>query len=206
MELKVFVFFLLPVLFSDRGVTSLSVPSVLARRKRSDDGNALTPVVEHLSQQVSSINAELSALKNRANKLETSVAFLVWHTTNPLTADSGKTLVMNHPVTNIGHGYDPLTGIFTAPVSGLYDFQASFMPYIGRTKKVYAAIYVDGQMMAEGVADSQHNFWDQSTIRAIVHVTSGQKVFVKNVSSWAAYYSSTSQPYTSFSGFLVKAD
>ena len=81
------------------------------------------------------------------------------------------------------------------------------MPYAQTTKKVYAGIFVDGQQVAEGVADSQHGFWDQTTIRAVVHVTSGQKVRVRNVlSSLADYYSAGGQPYTTFSGFLLKAD
>lgn len=81
------------------------------------------------------------------------------------------------------------------------------MPYAVTAKKVYAGIFIDGRQVAEGVADSQHGFWDQTTIRAVVHVTSGQKVMVRNILSGVAeYYSSGGQPYTTFSGFLLRAD
>ena len=81
------------------------------------------------------------------------------------------------------------------------------MPYAPTVKKVYAGIFLEEQQVAEGVADSQHGFWDQTTIRAVVHVTSGQRVTVREASGLGAqYYGDTGQPYTTFSGYLVKAD
>ena len=50
----------------------------------------------------------------------------------------------------------------TYPASGLH--------------KTYAKIVVNGKMVAEGVADGGHGYWDQTTIRSLVQVTAGQEV------------------------------
>lgn len=55
--------------------------------------------------------------------LEKTVAFHVWANHNPLHAAANTILVLDHVALNVGNSYDPLTGVFTAPVSGLYDFQ-----------------------------------------------------------------------------------
>ena len=78
------------------------------------------------------------------------------------------------------------------------------MCYPSPGQKVYAAIYVGSQIEAEGVADCGHVFWDQTTVRSVVHVTSGQKVTLKNTEDAAARF--YGYHYTSFSGFLLKAD
>ena len=136
----------------------------------------------------------------------TTVAFHACHKTNPLSVTAKKTLTLNHAVTNIGNAYDTQTGIFTVPIDGLYDFQATIMNNVDIAVTAYVGLYVDNDMMAKGVSDSRHGCWDQSTIRAVVYVKKGQKVYLKNVSSAAEYYGSISEPYTTFSGFLINAD
>ena len=132
---------------------------------------------------------------------DTVVAFSAWSSTRPVQAVSHGTIILNHASTNIGNAYDTTTGVFTAPVSGLYDFQATIMPNsIGH--EVYAAIVVDNARVAMAVADTDHDDWDQSTLKAVVHVNAGQKVRLKNGSAPSDYHA----PYTTFSGILVKAD
>ena len=78
------------------------------------------------------------------------------------------------------------------------------MPHTATNKEVYAGIYVDSSRVVQGVADSQHGFWDQTTIRAIVHLGAGQHVTLRNTEDAVRnYYSYT---YTTFSGYLVQAD
>ena len=137
--------------------------------------------------------------------LDTTVAFYALHDTNPLLVDSNETLILNYAATNIGNAYDTQTGVFTAPVNGLYDFQATITIYVNIVSQVCAGLYVDDCMLAKGAAYISGSV--QSTLRAVAHVKKGQKVCLKNaLSSEAEYYSCLAEPYTTFSGFLIKAD
>ena len=72
---------------------------------------------------------------------------------------------------------------------------------------VHLGLYVDNDIQAEGLSDSRHNYYDQPTINAVVHVQAGQRVYLKNPDSFTAdYVSSSVGPYTTFSGFLIRAD
>lgn len=81
--------------------------------------------------------------------------------------------------------------------------QAGFMQREFSGKIIHAAIYINERAVAGGLADGT-NAWDQTSIRAIVHVTAGQKVALKNNSLFAVNFHG--YEYTTFSGFLIKAD
>ena len=128
---------------------------------------------------------------------------------NPIQTANGGTLVLNHAVTNVGNAYNTLSGIFTAPVPGLYHFQTTFLSYhTGNNQHANAAIYVDGTRMARGISDTRHGCNDQTTISTIVHLTAGQQVYVKNDSGAAKDYRAygVTDPFTTFSGLLLHGD
>ncbi|KAK7094879.1 hypothetical protein V1264_006368 [Littorina saxatilis] len=135
--------------------------------------------------------------------LEKTVAFYAGNSNDKIPTALSGTVILDTAFTNVGNGYDTSTGVFTAPVSGLYDFQAVFMQREFSGNDIYAAIYINERAVAGGVADG-NGAWDQASIRAIVHVTAGQKVALKNKSNRAVNF--YGHEYTRFSGFLIKAD
>nr|KAG5700179.1 hypothetical protein BaRGS_011022 [Batillaria attramentaria] len=194
------------------------------RVKRSDDSAPLQAVVDNLVQEVTSLKAQLvaeqtarqkqiadeqtarqnqdTAILSKLDKYGTTVAFYAW-STSTITATPLGTLIIPGAATNIGNAYDPQTGFFTSPVSGLYMFHATLMDH-DQTGYSEAGIYVDGSQVAETISDSRHGYWDNPAMAAIVHVTAGQKVHVRSNDNTVTHFYGAK--YTTFSGFLIRAD
>lgn len=100
-------------------------------------------------------------------------------------------------VTNVGNGYDPYTGIFTAPVPGNY---AIFLTIMGTGAR-------DGTLKIEkGGAPLNYVHTmpslNQGSTLVTSHFRAGEKVFIRQNSQVAIRGSW----YTVFSGFLIHAD
>ncbi|KAK7111788.1 complement C1q-like protein 3 isoform X2 [Littorina saxatilis] len=188
-------------------ISSLVCVLLIQGRVMADEDAWMT-----LSQQFATMNAEIQALKAWTSQLTAilnkTVAFHAWGSTNPVQATALGNIILNHAATNIGNAFDTLTGVFSAPVSGLYDFQASVVSYDrGANKYVHGAIYVDDAIQAIGISDNRHGYYGQATFKTVVHVKAGQKVYVKNTDNKVSqYYDSLGSPHTTFSGFLIRAD
>nr|KAG5701783.1 hypothetical protein BaRGS_000773 [Batillaria attramentaria] len=115
----------------------------------------------------------------------------------------GATIVLPQVLTNIGNAYDPQTGLFAAPVSGLYMFFASYMHADTGGPEAYVQMYVDGNKVTESVSDDRSHTWDHGSMRAIVHLNTGQRV---RLSSCCFDVRLHGGMYTTFSGFLIRAD
>ncbi|XP_052789271.1 cerebellin-3-like isoform X2 [Mya arenaria] len=63
----------------------------------------------------------------QANMNHSPVAFFATISSSFTTSSSYQTLVFDKVLTDVGGGYKPGTGVFTAPVNGLYVFSASVM-------------------------------------------------------------------------------
>ena len=135
--------------------------------------------------------------------LDTTVAFHAWNNARYVQATAGGTIILNYTSSNVGNAFDTLTGVFTAPVSGLYDLQASIMSArVGANQHAHVAIFVDNNSVALAISDTDHGFWNQATMKTIIQVNAGQRVYLKNTELVARDYL---EPNTTFSGFLIKA-
>jgi hypothetical protein len=129
------------------------------------------------------------------------IAFYAHHLKDMLLDTSNELLKFEKTFTNEGSGYDTSTGLFTAPVGGLYQFSV----HTCALQNNYAYL---GLVLEDNVIAADANYGDNShgcnTFGAIIRVRSGGKVWVKTTSS-----SSNRQLYqdfyrmNTFSGVLV---
>jgi hypothetical protein len=99
--------------------------------------------------------------------------------------------------TNIGNGYNPNTGKFTAPQSGLYQISGTVMSAIGKT--LHAYMFKNDKQTVSAYAGRGHN---SGTINIVLKLQKGDTVYMKHQNITTTLYSSSSV-YCAFSGFLI---
>ena len=109
-----------------------------------------------------------------------------------------KTVLLNE-----GLGYNPNTGHFTAPTSGVYQFSYFIGHNSDPPSQTWARLVANGHVVNAAVADAMHKYIDlQGGNVGIVRLNAGEKAWIE---SWhqgdavfnAGYYFST------FSGVLI---
>ena len=81
-------------------------------------------------------------------------------------------------ITNDGSGYDPQTGVFTCPTSGLYLF--SFTVETFHTNSAYASLVANGNVIAHAIAEPFHSKQDaQGSNAAVLRLKRGNTVWIR---------------------------
>ncbi|XP_060598350.1 complement C1q tumor necrosis factor-related protein 5-like [Ruditapes philippinarum] len=127
------------------------------------------------------IEAEKEKLIQLQGKLEQPpIAFYAHHLKDLKLDTTDEILIFEKTFTNEGTGYDTSTGLFTAPVGGLYQFSVHTCAYY--KKYAFIGLVLEGNVIA---ADA--NYGDEShgcnNFGSIVRVKSGEQVWVKSTSS-----------------------
>jgi hypothetical protein len=76
----------------------------------------------------------------------------------------------------------------------------------GHTSDATAVLLLENTRIGVSLSNENHNRYSQSTIRAVVHVNTGQRVMARNSGHDADYHAGVNSGYTAFTGVLIKAD
>lgn len=140
--------------------------------------------------QITVLCASVSALK-------TSVGFTVGVTSSSSSWNGG-ILIYPHVVSNIGNGYNPSTGKFTAPTDGTYVFFITVVAY--GSQSVYTDIVHNSSRKVRTMSHNSASH-QTGTNMAVLPLYKGDSVWVIHWSG-AGYYA-YDVPITTFSGFLL---
>ncbi|XP_063404334.1 uncharacterized protein LOC134687808 [Mytilus trossulus] len=128
------------------------------------------------------------------------IAFSAYRT-SPLTLQQGRKVIFDKVWTNVGNGYDPITGVFTAPRAGLYHItglilsntDGSFYSRLYHNKVVASGSYITGDGYKTGTFD------------VVFSLQKGDEVYIAGYHG--TYYSdmiySDSEIHVTFSGHSV---
>jgi len=134
--------------------------------------------------------------------LSTKVAFhaLIRDQAIPFTVRKNDVIKFNQVHTNVGVAYNKDTGIFVAPISGVYFFTLNIVAKEGDF--VEASIVKNDIIQATAVSDVRAKTWDQGSASAVLYLEKGDNVGVKVLYPFGIHVLS-GHGKTSFGGYLV---
>ncbi|XP_069127252.1 complement C1q-like protein 4 [Argopecten irradians] len=114
---------------------------------------------------------------------------------------NNEAIVFDQVLTNVGQAYDPTTGMFTCPFSGVYEFAATIVSN-GAHKNLDAELVMAGKRLAR-LHSTVYGF-DQGTQVVITKCQEGQHV-------WVRHFGTSDTPelpagYSAFAGHLIHID
>ena len=132
--------------------------------------------------------------------MSTRIGFTAGVTSDSSSWNSG-TLVFPKVITNVGNGYNPFDGVFTAPRAGVYVFFVNVQNY--GTQSIYVDIVFNGATKVRAmVSQSDEEYNDAGSNLAVLSLQTGDRVWVKHYAG-QGYYTHSDSPLTTFSGFLI---
>nr|XP_022292085.1 uncharacterized protein LOC111103252 [Crassostrea virginica] len=122
--------------------------------------------------------------------------------TSPSDSWNSGTLVFPKVITNVGNGYNPSDGVFTAPRAGVYVFFVNVQSY--DTKYIYVDIVLNGSTKVRTMAFSYngHGYNEAGPNLAVLSLQTGDRVWVKHHKG-NGYWTNSDGLITTFSGFLI---
>ncbi|XP_061571447.1 complement C1q-like protein 2 [Cololabis saira] len=107
-------------------------------------------------------------------------------------------------ITNLGNNYDSSTGKFTCHVSGIYFFTYHVLMRGGDGTSMWADLCKNGQVRASAIAQDADQNYDYASNSAVLHLDSGDEVYVKLDGGKA--HGGNNNKYSTFSGFILYPD
>ncbi|XP_056323434.1 cerebellin 13 [Danio aesculapii] len=182
-------------------ITPEQLKNIEARLKATEEtvkelkreNEALRILAKGSSDKLESIEAE-----NKAKKVAFSAGLLASGSQQTGPFNTRQTLVYKKIFANFGNAYDSSTGIFTAPVNGVYFFR--FYAHAHPTNQMAVSLHKNNQIQCS-VFSLRHESNANGSNGVVLSLDRGDQLFTQLWEKSWVYDDDYS--YTSFSGFLL---
>ncbi|XP_078322275.1 complement C1q-like protein 3 isoform X3 [Crassostrea virginica] len=176
--------------------------SLLALYCGYNEAKNTKPILEEFRKDYSSITKACKAVGFVRDNCSTrdhlrKVAFTVAVKSSSASLYS-KTLIFDHIISNVGNGYNPSTGVFTAPRAGTYVFYVAAVEY--STYYLTLDIVINSAAKVRLVGYNSASY-QTGTNMVSQYLRRGDDVHIKHTGG-KGYYSMT-VPATTFTGFMI---
>ncbi|XP_035864674.1 complement C1q-like protein 4 isoform X1 [Sander lucioperca] len=155
---------------------------------------------EQAAQQKTEVDKLKKQLQVRQVAFSASLVVADPKTTGPFPTDT--TLIFKHVVTNIGNAYNSNTGMFTAPVRGVYHFEWSVAAKGDNSHGSGAWLVKNTQNVFMAYEYEAYGFMSSSKAVALL-LEVGDVVFVRLVAEGSNVAYDDKSHHTTFSGHLL---
>ncbi|XP_041798183.1 complement C1q tumor necrosis factor-related protein 3-like [Chelmon rostratus] len=161
-----------------------------------------------LKSRLTSSESELQELREELQAIRTKtespkVAFTAALTDSGLLGpfNTDTTIVYSKVFTNTGQAYNPFTGIFTAPVKGVYYFRFTGMDHRSAVH-MGVALYKNGQrLMLTYEINVNNGYFEHMSNGATLELEKGDTVYLRLPANKGLY--DNNESHNTFSGFLL---
>ncbi|XP_040899611.1 complement C1q tumor necrosis factor-related protein 3-like [Toxotes jaculatrix] len=147
------------------------------------------------------LRGELQTLRTNAesSKVAFSAALTDSGLLGPFNTDT--TIVYSNVFTNIGQAYNPITGVFTAPVKGVYYFRFTGMDYRSNVHMGVALYKNSERIMLTYEINVNNGYFEHMSNGATLELEKGDVVSLRLPANKGLY--DNNESHNTFSGFLL---
>ncbi|XP_052815034.1 complement C1q tumor necrosis factor-related protein 3-like [Mya arenaria] len=160
--------------------------------------------VESLALDIQQLTERLERLENEKHSESGPVAFTAYLSTNMGTVSPHQHIIFDNVITNVGGSYNALQGHFTAPVRGVYVFHVMITSLMGHSASVQ--LLHNGNWIGHVLADDLPSSHETSTLSVSVQLEKSDQIWVQNEYAYSGVESIDGNRWSSFVGYLVKAN
>uniref|UniRef100_A0A3B4H0T7 Complement C1q subcomponent subunit B-like n=1 Tax=Pundamilia nyererei TaxID=303518 RepID=A0A3B4H0T7_9CICH len=165
--------------------------------KLLEDFGALTEKVNSVETRLQDSENQILELQHKERTKIIFSALLGGGYVGPFSTD--RTLVYSRVITNLGNAYSPGTGVFTAPVAGVYYF--TFFCHAGGNHPQRVNLYKNSlAIVMASDHSSKYDSADNAGNAVFLQLQQGDRVYLR-MDAGSHLWGGESQ--TTFSGFLV---
>ncbi|XP_060554365.1 caprin-2-like [Ruditapes philippinarum] len=154
-----------------------------------------------IQDQTNFLNNKTAQIELLKAKIDFPLVAFNAHSPRDYSPDTNQIYIWSSTLVNEGNAYDTNTGIFKAPVSGLYYFAVHTCNYAGATN-IYAIVKEEKDIATSYQHDNAVN--DCTSMNSITNVTAGERVWVRCTSGSTSNQLWESSGRSSFIGALIR--